>query len=420
MFALHETTRRIVCRAAFVALCVAPTLAVGAWIGERHWPGRKGRIAHELGLRAGMHVKLDEWRTPRPGLVRSSGMVVSDPRTALAFVEVDGVEVRTSNSTRLFSIERATIECEQLELLATRTYAWLTNLPSQDQEIRVGTLELKAGAARFVLNNVQGCLQRDSMGRLQARLSGFSIGGKSTDPPAVRLTLAPSTEKANASPQLTLEVSTAMPARALAAVAPGFGNFGKTAAFVGSVRWTLDAPAIRGSMSGRIEQVDLAGLRPEGSPHELRGLATISLDELRWNGERIERLAGSIAGGRAQVSNSLVEAMDKILRCPRPADGLASAVDPSIIELDAIGMRFQLDDHGLTLEGNCKTATGTSGGCMLVSGGRPLVMQPPFQGIPVGALVQMLSAPPPAWMPATREAVEMAERLPLPNSTVVR
>jgi hypothetical protein len=419
MFALHETTRKIVCRAAFIALCVAPTLAVGAWIGERHWPGRKGRIAQELGQRAGVHVKLDDWRTPRPGLVRSSGLVVSDPRTALALVYVEGVELRTSNRARLFSIERATIECEQLELLATRVYGWLTNLPAQDQEVHIGALELKAGAARFVLNNVQACVQRDSTGRLQARLSGFSAE-KSTDPPAVRLTLAPSSEKANASPVLMLETSVAMPARALAAVAPGFGSFGKTATFVGSVRWTLDPSTMRGSVSGRVEQVDLAGLRPEGSPHELRGLATITLDELRWNGERVERLAGSIAGGRAQVSKSLVEAMDKIMRCPRPAEGLASAVDPSIIELDAIGMRFQLDDHGLTLEGKCKTATGTSGGCLLVSGGRPLLMKPPFKDIPVGALVQALSAPPPAWVPATREAVEMAERLPLPNSTVVR
>jgi hypothetical protein len=420
MFALHETTRRIVCRTAFIALCVAPTLAVGAWIGERHWPGRKGRIAQELGQRAGVHVKLDDWRTPRPGLVRSSGMVVSDPRTALALADVAGVEVRTSSSTRLFSIERATIECEELKLIATRVYAWLTNLPAQDQEVRIGALELKAGAARFSLNNVQGHVQRDSSGRLQAQLSGFSVGGKSTDPPAVRLTLAPSSEKGNASPQVTLEVSTAMPGRALAAVAPGFGSFGKSATFVGSVRWTLGPSAMRGAMSGRVEQVDLAGLRPEGSPHELRGLATVALDELRWSGERIERLAGSMTGGRAQVSKSLVEAMDKIMRCPRPAEGLASAVDPTIIELDAIGVRFQLDDHGLTLEGKCKTATGTSGGCLLVSGGRPLVMQPPFQGIPVGALVQALSAPPSAWVPATREAVEMAERLPLPNSTVVR
>lgn len=420
MFALHETTRRIVCRTAFIALCVAPTLAVGAWIGERHWPGRKGRIAQELGQRAGAHVKLDDWRTPRPGLVRSSGLVVSDPRTALKLIEVEGVEVRTGNSARLFSIERATIECEQLGLLAPRAYGWLTNLPAQDQDIRVGTLELKAGTARLLLNNVQGCVQRDSSGRLQARLSGISVGGKSTDPSAVRLTLAASSEKTNASPVLVLETSVAIPAPALAAVAPGFGSFGKTATFVGSVRWTLDAPAIRGFMSGRVEQVDLAGLRPEGSPHDLRGLATITLDELRWNGERIERLAGSITGGRAQVSKSLVEAMANILRCPRPTEGLASAIDPSIVELDAIGMRFQLDDHGLTLQGVCKTAGEAASDCLLVSGGRPLVMQPPFQGIPVGALVQALSAPPPAWVPATREAVEMAERLPLPNSTVVR
>ena len=31
MFALHETTRRRLCRAGFVLLCVVPTLCVAGW-----------------------------------------------------------------------------------------------------------------------------------------------------------------------------------------------------------------------------------------------------------------------------------------------------------------------------------------------------------------------------------------------------
>jgi hypothetical protein len=392
---------------------------VAAWIAERHWPGRKGRIAQELGQRAGVHLKLADWRSPRPGLVRSSGIVVSDPRTALGLIEVEGLEVRTRGGRRQFVVAKTTLECEQLACVAARVNAWLTNLAVEEQEIRVGELTLKSGGSPLVLSNVQGRVQRDASGRLEARFAGFTAGSKPTDQPAVRLTLAPSSDKTNASPVLIFETSAPISARVLAAVAPGFGGFGKAATFVGTVRWTLDQTAAHGSLSGRVEKVDLSALWPGGSPHELRGLATIELDEMRWTGERLERLAGFIRSDRAQVSQSLVESLGKYLRCPRPTLGRPSAIEPAILELDAIAMRFQLDERGLTLSGDCPVAHGAAG-CLAVSGGQPLVMQPPFPSIPVGVLVQILSAPPPAWVPATREAVEMAERLPLPKATVVR
>jgi hypothetical protein len=216
---------------------------------------------------------------------------------------------------------------------------------------------------------------------------------------------------------LTLDRSVPMPARLLAAVAPGFDQFGKLASFEGAVRWTFDQRSVRGSTSGRIEKADLATLLPSGSPHELRGLATIALEELRWNGERLERLTGSIRSDRAQASRSFVDALEKAFHCPRPGVGQASAIESSILELDAIAMRFQLDDRGLTLMGECPA---TASGCLALSGGRPLVLQPPFRDIPAGVLVQALSAAPTAWIPATREAVKMADRLPLPNATVLR
>jgi hypothetical protein len=198
MLALHETTRKYLCRAAFVALCVSPTLFVAAWIGGRHWPGRKGRISEEFGQRAGVHLKLADWREPRPGLVRSSGIVVSDPQTALGLIDAEGVEVRTSRRQRLFLIERATVECEQLAILAARAGTWLDNLPAQRQEIRIGSLQLKTGGSRFDLTNVQCRFEGDASGRWQGRLTGCLADAKSTDPPALRLTLAPSADRANA------------------------------------------------------------------------------------------------------------------------------------------------------------------------------------------------------------------------------
>jgi hypothetical protein len=204
MFAFHETTRKRLCRTAFFALCVAPTLASAAWIGSHYFPGRKGRIARELSDALDVHVKLADWREPRPRMVRSGGLTLSDPNSGLSLLEVAAMESRSSGGVRHFAAEAVTVDCDQLGRLAEKINAWLENLPPEVHEFRVGKLILKRSGDRdaitsgeaFVLHSVHGRIDRDGAGRRQAHFEGQALDGPpGASPPAIRVTLEPSSEK---------------------------------------------------------------------------------------------------------------------------------------------------------------------------------------------------------------------------------
>jgi hypothetical protein len=91
-----------------------------------------------------------------------------------------------------------------------------------------------------------------------------------------------------------------------------------------------------------------------------------------------------------------------------------------MIDLDLLAIRVQLDERGLTLWGACPAESGMPTGCMAVSGGQPLLVHPPYGNFDLGRMVSTLSTPTKSWLPATREAVGMADRLPLPGSAAPR
>ena len=70
---------------------------------------------------------------------------------------------------------------------------------------------------------------------------------------------------------------------------------------------------------------------------------------------------------------------------------------------------------GLTLTGRCRSIRDGAPGCLLASKGEPLLLEPRYANLPVAQLVQVLSQPAASWLPASREAHEMAGRLPLPR-----
>jgi hypothetical protein len=429
MFALHETTRKRVCRLAFFALCVAPTLTTAAWIGGHRSPGRKGRMARELSESFDVHVKLADWREPRPRMIRSRGVSLSDRRSGLALAEITALESRTVGAERIVTAASMTTECGQLATLAEKVSAWLANLPPEGHEIHVDKLALKSPRQSeadekpglFELQQVRGRIDRDAAGRVQARFEGRLIGARPDGSQAIRLTLEPSSDKESPAAIVTLQTQgVAVPAWVLAAVAPGLNALGAKAQFQGTVRWLLERPDVRGSVQGRLENVNVAAVLPNNSPHSLRGNAVVELTDMHWQGRRLKQLNGSVRVENAAASRSLVDAAVKHLLCVQASDGPAAAAasgqDGDMVALDLLACRFLLDGKGLTLSGECQQQAGWPKGCLAVSGLRPLLLEPPYVQLPLGAWVQFVSAPGASWLPATREAVETAERLPLPTS----
>jgi hypothetical protein len=414
MFAFHETTRKRICRLGFFALCVGPTLATGLWIASHRMPGARGRTARALSETLDVHVKLADWRYPRPSTIRSAGLSLSDPVSGFMLAEIGHLEAKQGGAARVFTVGQVIVSAAELPALAAKIERWVAKLPPQTQAIAIDRLVIKAPNAgrELVLGPVRGRVDRDASGRARCHLMA-QLAGQQAAASTIHLSLEPSAESGSASATVTLDArGAALPARVFAAVAPGFAGFGAEAQFVGAIRWTLDRPQPQGLVQGRLEQVDLASILPAGSPHALRGAATVELQEMRWRGPRIERLAGTVHADHGAVSRSLVAALIENYRCGG-SDGIAAIDEPEMVALDLLAVRFELDASGLSFWGAFPPEGRLPAGCMAVSGSQPLLIQSPLEKWHLGLLVQTLAAPGVTWMPATGEAVDMAERLPM-------
>ena len=99
MFRLHDSTRRQICVALFMGLCVLPTLAMGG--GPSHGacrgtarPKRPG-LARELGVA----VSMESVAHTLPGVVRYTGLKLTDPETGRELLRCGEVEATWTSMT---------------------------------------------------------------------------------------------------------------------------------------------------------------------------------------------------------------------------------------------------------------------------------------------------------------------------------
>jgi hypothetical protein len=427
MFALHETTRRRACRAAFVALCIAPTVATAGWIAD-HWrPGRQTALMRELSDRLEVNVELVGVAAPRPATVRTRAVNLCDPSSGALLGTAQGVHVQRTSRGQIVSINEGTITVVQLKWLAEELHEWAGKLPAGTHEVCVRKLLIRTGSslstnaatqasALCELRDVRMQMQRDASS--QPRLGITAHMASSSGETLIQLTLTPAADGDKAAAMsLTLD-STAgwIPLPALVPVAPILAWYGADARFQGVLQWSWVDSQVRGTAHGTVEGIELAQLLPSNSPHVLRGAAMLELTEFSWNNDRLTRVIGALHAEQARISQSLVDALTSPqgFRCRQASDGVPIEGEPSIIGLDLLALQFQLTNEGLTFWGNCPDEAGTQDGCMAISGMQPLLLAAPLKNWPHGVLLQTLSGLPTSWIPATREAVELARRLPLP------
>src|SRR5688572_13765146 len=89
---MHESTRRLICRAALVAGCVVPTLVVGLWIAWRMLPGEAERWAAIVSSETGLAVSVSSAENPRPDRVILRGVEIHDSETGDLLATVRLVE----------------------------------------------------------------------------------------------------------------------------------------------------------------------------------------------------------------------------------------------------------------------------------------------------------------------------------------
>jgi hypothetical protein len=167
-----------------------------------------------------------------------------------------------------------------------------------------------------------------------------------------------------------------------------------------------------GSFRGSINSIDT---KIWIGTNSLQALANLQLEELSWRANRITMLKGSLETSAGQISSAMLKSFQESLYCIPAEDLAAKTKDRNFIEFDRLACRFQIDAAGLVVRGNCVVPTTDTPGCIILVQGKPLIIQPNYQILPTACFVHVFCPREGHyWLPATREATDMADKLPLP------
>lgn len=411
MFSLHETTQRRVCRVAFLALCVVPTLWTLAWIAWFHRPWRQDDWRRALSQQFHVRAAVEDIQSPRPGVTTIAKLEIADLHSGRSLAAISELRIKSGRSRISQSARRVEIQAGEIPAFATSIGTSLDDARLPPLDFHAEELTIVGPRGELVeLSNL--CVLGEATGQLQ--FSAETLGtGQGGAPAVVRLTAQ--SQRDSETPQLHIAIDAQqaqLPAWLVADLIPGIGRC-ESATFTGSIQLDRNTSSNTGKLQGRFANVDLRQWLGPLTPYQLEGIGSVQLDQFEWQAGRIMSVAGQLRAGRGRVDRALLQGLAERMYCVTGEQPASDKAPNRMQVFDELGCGFKVTSAGIALAGLCRTPGGETG-CLLTTGDRPLLTQPAQANVPLARLFQVVMPPPTGWLPLSREAVEMATGLPLP------
>ena len=424
MLPLYDHTRRQVCTATFVCLCLLPTLAVTVGGVVRRLPWHKQAEQERLSQELGLNVSLESIEHTSPGVVRYAGVKLGDPETGLELfrcrelvatwtsmtasqgqtrpaIVLAATEARSPSSAwqRLNDVLRRRLECQG-------------GRPETEIRVTADQWTLDSSGQSQILRGVEGGVGLMPNG-IQAQLA-FKIPGAD---PAQPLRMRIVRNRQVSPPANGFDMDTgpnSIPCRLLAPCLAEIAALGPDCRFSGNVSINDTPGGWSGNLNGQFSGVDLGRLTGENFAAALTGTATVAIQKATFQHGRIDEITGRIACGPGAVGPGMLAALVTHLRL---APSSQSAAMGQSLAFDRMGLDFWIDQRGISIAGHCSDAAGASlPGAVAVSGSRAVLAEPRSQPQPVAALIQTLAPASEVSIPATRQTGWLARLLPMPDA----
>jgi hypothetical protein len=240
------------------------------------------------------------------------------------------------------------------------------------------------------------------MAALSFRLAGAAV------PDPIRLRYTRTLKQSRAMREFGLKCTTVDIPCSLLVVPLGIKNgLGERARFRGSISAGETADGWNGELSGEFRDVDLQAMVSEQFPHQLSGMADITIECARFEQGRLIEARGTLVAGPGVVSQSLLQSAARQLQLT----GTATDLDRSLVPYDQLALSFAIDSSGLSVGGKCDG----SKGAILRRGDATLLAEGGSAPRPLVSLVRMLVPTSELQVPATRESNWLIDHLPVPN-----
>ncbi len=424
MFPLYDHTRRQICMAAFLGLCVLPTLTVTGWCIVRHLPWHRQAEERRLGQELGLEVSIESMRHALPGLVCYTGLKLTDPETGQELLRCGELaatwtlmtdshgQTRPAIVLAATQAESASSAWERLAEVLRRRLECQGGRPEIEVRVTADQWTLHDGDDSQVLQVVEGGVGLMPAG-IQAQLAFRLPGVNSSQPVRMRIVR----NRQISPPANSFEMDTGpspVPCRLLATCLREARALGPNCRFCGYASTFNTPDGWSGELSGQLTGLDLGRLTRENATAALTGTADITLQKAKFQRGRVDELAGRLVCGPGELGSGMLAALVTHLRL-RPSTQMPVAGQS--LAFDRMGLDFWIDSRGVSIAGHGANLSGTNvPGAVAVGGGRVLLAEPASQPQPVATLIRALVPLDEVAIPAMQQTGWLARLLPIPDA----
>ncbi|MEO8499258.1 MAG: hypothetical protein ABI614_29685 [Planctomycetota bacterium] len=414
---MHDSTRRLICRLAFLALCLVPSGSLSAWIAYRATPIHTSRenanwtsAIYEM---TGLVAEVGRVRHPTQSRTLLENVTLSDPDGGHLVARIRVVELASTDHGIVAIASQPEIEAHQLGRLGQLLYQRVLRgpLPKQQFQLLSGELTLHGVSGASTANDVR-CLVASNREHVEATLDFMLAGFEMRGPAQIQITRERGPGKTSTIWQIRTG-GTPLPCNLAADYLAGLRSLGDRCRFQGTAWVQQDDSGWDGEVAGQFLDADLERLVAP-FPHKLSGTAEITLSHTSFERGKLVEAAGALkSNGGGVISRSLLTAAAASLKLGSNVTGDEQA--DTLLAYRQLALGFQIDAAGLQLSGLCDDH---QEGVLLVGTSGNLLLDSRAELIPSIALVQALVPQTELQVPATSATEQLLRALPLPSATL--
>ncbi len=412
---MHDSTRRICCRLAFLALCAAPSGSLFTWIVYRATPLHtwhvNSRWEEAIYQATGLLAEIDRVSHPTRSRTLIEHLTLYDPDGNERIVQIRVVELARTDQGLVAIASQPEVDAGQLQRLGQLLYQRVLRGPRSAPAFQLvgGELTVHHQNGALTFNDVRA--------QVHSTLEGvdvtidFQLAGNDTTSPAQIQIARPRGSQRSTTVWQVRTGNTPLPCELLADYVPALQTLGDRCLFQGTAWIQQDARSWDGEIAGRFLQADLERIF-EPFPHKLSGFAEITLSHTSFRQGRLVEAAGALHSEGGVISTSLVSSAIEALKLTSPATHQEPA--DTLLAYRQLAFGFQLDTVGLQLSGLCDVR---QEGVLLVGTSGNLLLDAQTEVVPSVALTRALVPQNDLQVPATLATEYLLRALPLPQVT---
>jgi len=410
MFIERSAGRIRLTRLIFVVVALVPCVLLAVWAVHRGSAAHRNAVRAAWQVAVGLPLDVVAITHPRPGVIAATGVVVRSP-AGRPLLELPAVEVESAATEDRFVVRGARIDAAAAGMLGTLAREWLRSDARHPRNCVIDVADA-VWVGVETGDGIAESLRIECVGQGPARAIRVVRGGANDEIRAVRMLEG---EGQSIAERFEVEgrLSRPVPASVLAAVAGLPANasaaIASRAMVSGDLQATHDAAGWSGSVTGRLDELDLGGccaaVRARGA-----GAASVLLQRFAWRNGRLLDAAIVCESGPGWVEAALFDRLVIALGC-RPGPALQAPAETR--SFDAAGCALELDGGSVMV----RPAGGASG---LATAQGAVLLQAPAAPVAFERFAWMMSPPAATFVPADGPGAWLMSIVPGPVSGTQR